>query len=159
MNIRVALLASTLLAASAVPAGAQSVEEAVAYLVSGLVDGATVGTSVFKKTAASPATYEAVREKPSEHEPKVAIVFTKKTDCIFDLSVTIDQGKGAKTSTATLDFSKVTAMEYVGKEHVKVTGTDYCKGQFPPACSGRLAVDVLPEKFKAAYDEMRKSCH
>lgn len=158
-RMRGLLLASVVVAASAVPAAAQTVEEAVAYLVSGLVDGATVGTSVFKRTAASPATYEAAREKPNEHEPKVTIVFTRKTDCIFDLSVTLDQGKGAKTSMATLDFGKVTAMDFVGKERVKVTGKDYCTGQFPPACGGRLAVDVQADKFKAAYADMRKSCH
>lgn len=154
-----ASLAAIVLTVSAVPAAAQTVEEAVAYLVSGMADGATVGTSVFKKTAASPARFEVTREKPTEHEPKVAITVTKRTDCVFDVALSMDKGKGAKTATATLDFSKVTAMDYAGKERVKVTGKDYCKGDLPPACNGALAVDVVPDKFKAAYADLRKSCH
>ena len=88
----------------------------------------------------------------------MTIEVTRKTGCVFDVSLSMDQGHGASKRVATLDFSKVRAMDYVGREQVRVTGSDYCRGNIPPACNGQLATDVLSDKFKQSYTDLRASC-
>lgn len=153
--MRTALLASVLLLGTAAAASAETAEELVTLLVAGITDGSKLANVALKKTGDSPATYSATIKLPDGKENTLSLKTTKKTDCTYDVTLLEKAGDKEQTQTASLDFSKVKNMEYQSGKTVKVTADSYCSGNIPPACQGKLAVDVDATKYKQAYSDFR----
>ena len=144
--MRAAVLSSILLIGGlVVPAAADSAptaEETVTYLIAGVTDGSKLANQSMKM--------------PNGKENTLSLTTTKKSDCTYDIVLKEKIEDREQTQTASLDFSKVKNMEYQSDRSVKVTSDGgYCTGNIPPACQGKLAVDVDGGKYKQAYTDLR----
>lgn len=148
--LRLVFAAGLMLTATAAPAAAQTAEEAVAYVLMGLADGATLNrattTFAWKELSASPASFEGDGNTGGK-KYKIRFTVTALDDCTYDIvlegppnMVRMGKAEYAKVDLRKLDSASVG--EHALK--VQVEGHGFCEtGTLNPTCMEVATSDLF----------------
>lgn len=161
MKTALCLAAACVAAFAAAPAAAVTAEEAVAYALMGLADGATLArgrtTLAWKETAASPAVFEGDGRGPGQNY-HVRFTVAALDPCIYEITVEGPPGmiRMGKALFARVDLRKVTGIAIAADAlHTTVSGDGLCEtGNRNPVCMPVGSLDLFgtvePEKHRQA---------
>lgn len=136
---------------------AQTAEESVALIATGMEDGATDGSRSVRQLREAPAIFT-VNSKRGELGTVITVF--KKTNCIYDIGIDFVLPVKSETihthQAIQLNFQNIKAIfKPPGSTALTITGENYCTGN--SWCNGlQLIVDVDAAKYKERYDRFRR---